>query len=43
MPEQGPRPVAVVILPGTGASRPIYVEIIAPSARPHSGASPWSP
>jgi len=36
-------PSAVVTLPGTGASGPIYVEIVAPFARPRSGASPWSP
>jgi hypothetical protein len=37
-----PAPAAVVILPGTGAAGPVYVEIVAP-LRPRSGASPWSP
>ncbi len=36
-------PAAVVILPGTDAAGPVYVEIVAPFARPRSGASPWSP
>lgn len=35
-------PAAVVILPGTGAAGPVYIEIVAPF-RPRSGASPWSP